>query len=113
MQKIISILLPLSILACSSTPQDPNPPRSYIGPVNPYNNRSVTIHWRKVTSPDQYCRQVNRGMSQRHPADKEIFLGCAHWNTTKSECTIVTGLKDNLDTIGHEVKHCFDGDWHR
>ena len=113
MKKIILILLSLLVVSCSSTPPNPNPLRSYIGPLNPYINQSMIIHWKKVPVPDQYCRRLNVSLSQRHPAGKEVLLGCAHWNPTKTECVIVTGLKDNLETIGHEVKHCFAGDWHQ
>ena len=38
---------------------------------------------------------------------------CSFYNGSKSECTIVTGRTTNFHTIGHEVRHCLQGHWHK
>ena len=40
-------------------------------------------------------------------------LGCAFWDILKAECTIVTGPVTSHVAIGHELRHCFEGHYHR
>jgi hypothetical protein len=37
-------------------------------------------------------------------------IGCAKWRGNK--CTIITPRETTLETLGHEVRHCFEGHWH-
>jgi len=37
---------------------------------------------------------------------------CSFWNWNKSECMIITERKANFHTIGHEIRHCLQGNWH-
>jgi glutamate racemase len=103
MKKISLTFFLLLCISCTS-----NPARQEL---NPYINQSITIHWMKVPDPNAYCRQIDPKMAAISN-DKKI-LGCAHWSKIKPECKIVTGLKDDLVTIGHEMKHCFVGEWHQ
>ena len=38
---------------------------------------------------------------------------CSFWNWDKTECTIVTANTANFHTIGHEVRHCLQGNFHK
>ena len=38
---------------------------------------------------------------------------CSFWNWNKTQCTIITGTKANFHTIGHEVRHCLQGNFHK
>jgi len=38
-------------------------------------------------------------------------MACSFW--TKTYCVIIVGEKTNLDTLGHEIRHCFQGHWHK
>ena len=29
------------------------------------------------------------------------------------QCTIITGKKTTMHSVGHEVRHCFQADWHK
>ena len=35
---------------------------------------------------------------------------CAKWRGNK--CTIITPRETTMETLGHEVRHCFEGHWH-
>ena len=39
---------------------------------------------------------------------------CSFWDKTPSgdKCTIVVAKRTNNDTIGHELRHCFQGNFH-
>jgi len=38
---------------------------------------------------------------------------CSFWNWDMTECTIVTATTANFHTIGHEVHHCIQGNFHK
>lgn len=38
---------------------------------------------------------------------------CAFYNGSMTECTIITPRSANFHTIGHEVRHCLQGHWHK
>jgi hypothetical protein len=35
---------------------------------------------------------------------------CAKWRGNK--CTIITPRETTMETLGHELRHCFEGHWH-
>lgn len=39
---------------------------------------------------------------------------CSFWDSSRfnNKCTIVLPEVTNFHTIGHEVRHCFQGNWH-
>ncbi len=40
-------------------------------------------------------------------------LACAMWNVASKECVIITGTKVSHVELGHELRHCFEGNFHR
>jgi hypothetical protein len=40
-------------------------------------------------------------------------IACAMWVAAKNECKVVTGPNPNHVVLGHEVRHCFEGHFHR
>jgi hypothetical protein len=40
-------------------------------------------------------------------------LACAMWNVASKECVIITGKKVSHVELGHELRHCFEGNFHR
>jgi hypothetical protein len=42
---------------------------------------------------------------------------CAFWSDPSANrtnvCTIITGKNTDQDTVGHEVRHCFQGNFHK
>jgi hypothetical protein len=102
--KYLLVLVSLLCISCTSD-------RYQRQELDPYGNQSITIRWKRVPDPNAYCRYVDTKMADISK-DKRI-VGCAHWSKVKPECTIATGMADDLAIIGHEVKHCFQGDWHR
>jgi len=37
-------------------------------------------------------------------------FACAKWRGNK--CTIITPRETTMETLGHELRHCFEGHWH-
>ena len=40
-------------------------------------------------------------------------LACAMWNVASKECVIITGKRVSHGELGHELRHCFEGNFHR
>lgn len=40
-------------------------------------------------------------------------VACAMWNVATKECVIVTGKQVSHVELGHELRHCFEGNFHR
>ena len=40
-------------------------------------------------------------------------LACAMWNVASKECVIITGKRVTHVELGHEFRHCFEGNFHR
>lgn len=40
-------------------------------------------------------------------------LACAMWNVASKECVIITGKVVSHVELGHELRHCFEGNFHR
>ena len=95
-----SLLLVLALAACTSAPKAPG----------------VDVVWNRVADPQAVCE----GLSGR----KEFFrvLGCSKWNEVNADgarvCSIYAPMpRDERDvqrlaTLGHELMHCFEGNWH-
>jgi hypothetical protein len=76
---------------------------------------NVTIVWNRVEDPHAVCN----GLTPR----KEVFAirGCSKWSDASGGrriCNIYTREPKNeadtqaFVTLGHELMHCFDGNWH-
>ena len=76
----------------------------------------VTVVWNRVDDVQAVCQNL--------AGRKEVFAirGCSKWNDTdragQRVCTIyVPTPRTETDTqtfatLGHELMHCFDGNWH-
>jgi hypothetical protein len=76
----------------------------------------VTVVWMRVDDPHAVCQKLS--------GQPQLFTvrGCSRWNQTddagKRVCAIYAPMpRSELDTqrfvtLGHELMHCFDGNWH-
>jgi len=75
-------------------------------------NNQVAITWIQVDDVNKACeaesrRRGNRGFGYALEA-------CSFWPAPGGPkvCTIITKKSTDLDTLGHETRHCFQGNWH-
>ena len=93
MKKFIGGAL-LGLAACATTPPDPG----------------VSIVWNRVDDPHRVCESLSGRKTFFH------IRGCAQRNG--NVCSIYAPIpRSELDlqgfaTLGHELMHCFDGNWH-
>ena len=63
------------------------------------------VEWVVVDDIDEACRGMSPLMEGRR------FVGCTQFNSTS--CRVFTGRNTTLSILGHEIRHCFEGHWHR
>ncbi len=79
-------------------------------PSNARLMNQVKLTWEVREDVGDYClrAQNNQGnLKQIKP------LACAIWVAASQECKVVTGPNPNHVVLGHEVRHCFEGHFHR
>jgi hypothetical protein len=88
---------------------------SWDSPTTPFStkeNEHVTmlISWKPVDNIQKICEAEykSRGFGLiNYKVD-----ACSFWNFTTRTCTIFTKLKPTMHDIGHEMRHCYQGNWH-
>ena len=71
----------------------------------------VRIQWEVRSDVAQFCTQAKSlGRQQSYLTPP---MACAIWDILKAECTIVTGPVTSHVALGHELRHCFEGHFHR
>ena len=107
--------LVLSLCACQAASRHQVSSLEFL-PFNamPSNYRimnQVRIHWEVRDDVAHFCahaKSMGRQQSYLTPP-----MACAIWDILKAECTIVTGPVTNHVALGHELRHCFEGHFHR
>jgi len=69
---------------------------------------TITLTWRVVDNVQKTCEQeyARRG----HNVFGYAVDACSFWEG--NNCTIITKKKPTMHSVGHEVRHCFQGNWH-
>ena len=102
--KYFLILVAILVPACSTAPA-----------AAP--EAGVAVVWNRVEDPHATCESLS--------GRKSFFnvLGCSHWSEPAAQgaprvCSIYAPAPRNerdlqrFATLGHELMHCFDGNWH-
>ena len=69
---------------------------------------SMNIIWRPVEDVDKECSK--EAQSRGHKRFGYAVNACSFW--TENTCTVITKKNTSMHTLGHEVRHCFQGNWH-
>ena len=111
MKKALLVVLLLASTSVFAIDEDDNPTKPFSTSKN-MTNQSIVI-WRPVSNVQAECEKESR---------KRGFNGfgyglqaCSFWEkTAKGEdtCTIITVKNPNMHSLGHEMRHCFQGNWH-
>jgi hypothetical protein len=73
--------------------------------------KTVAITWKPVDNVQQVCDI--EGKNRGHGRFGYSVNSCAFWSADGLQCTIITPKKTNMHLLGHEVRHCFQGNWHK
>jgi hypothetical protein len=69
---------------------------------------SMTVIWKAVDDVQTVCEAESRKRGSR--GFGYAVNACSFWEG--NVCTVVTKRQVNMHTLGHEVRHCFQGNWH-
>lgn len=72
---------------------------------------TVKMRWEVREDVAAYCAAAS-GMDKER-AYTTPPLACAIWSQARQECTVVTGRVTTHVALGHEMRHCFEGHFHR
>jgi len=97
--KKLSIILCLLLAGCASVFSDP-----YEFETTHIRETRI-IKWIVVDNADYHCKNL----MQIKSFDMRV-IACASFN--EIYCTIYTESVLNHNTVGHEIRHCFQGAWH-
>jgi hypothetical protein len=63
------------------------------------------IRWVVLENVSSFCQGKMPALAGQR------ILACSEYNNRT--CTIYTGLITDMAIVGHEIRHCFEGQWHR
>ncbi len=70
----------------------------------------VRVRWEVRDDVGQLCGQKVASLGAQNV--KAAPIACAVWNVPTKECVIYTGRQVAHVTLGHELRHCFEGHFH-
>jgi hypothetical protein len=70
----------------------------------------VVINWVSVDDVTAVCDRERRAKGQN--GFGYTVKACSFWDDDYKTCTIITKRNTNMHTLGHEMRHCFQGNWH-
>lgn len=112
----LSVLMMLALMTgCQTMGGGAIPASEYekFTPVSPDKRvmDTVKIRWEVRADVVEYCAKAARMTANQ--AYWSPPVACAVWNVPSKECIIITGTETNHVTLGHEMRHCFEGHFHR
>ena len=117
--KHFSILacLNLSLSGCSSFNVLPSAEYNEFTPLSKEERimNVVKIKWEAKNDVSEVCLQAVQKSKDPKVRDGAYFtppLACAVWYTSTNECTIYTAKNVSHTILGHEMRHCFEGQFH-
>jgi hypothetical protein len=72
-----------------------------------------TVKWIPVDNVQEVCERESRRRGNN--GFGYTLNACTFWDVTgpgTNTCTIITNKNPMMNTIGHEIRHCFQGNWH-
>jgi hypothetical protein len=108
MKHLVAIFA-IAFFATSSSAQEWKDPNSRFDAKRKMSD-TVKLTWRTVDNLQQACEEESR---RRGNGGFGYGLeACSFWNIQGTECLIITKNKTSLHELGHEVRHCFQGNYH-
>jgi hypothetical protein len=100
----------ISLLVCSNVAS-----ANWDSPIKPFstkenNHETMLITWKTVDNIQQVCQTEHK--KRGFGAFNYAVDACSFWNDVTKTCTIYTRKNPTMHDVGHEVRHCYQGNWH-
>lgn len=70
--------------------------------------QEMNVIWKPVDNVQKVCETESR--RRGHNGFGYAVNACSFWEG--KTCTIITKKQTNMHALGHELRHCFQGNWH-
>jgi hypothetical protein len=78
-------------------------------PVHKRIMNDIQLSWDIRPDAAEVCAKLSeKSQTSIGPAP----VACAVWTVSKKHCTIITTANPNHVVLGHELRHCFEGQFH-
>ena len=97
------VIMPITLMAAESTTFN----------TSKRLTTTSTIEWQSVEHVNEVCQQHSKKLGYAGFAYK--VDACAFWkeHLFGHQCIIYTAKKTTLEILGHEIRHCFMGAFHK
>ena len=110
--KMIIILLSLFASSTAVARLEKSAYEKYSTKANFTDTTQVT--WEPVDNAEKKCTEIHVKATGKPYPDK--VDACSYWKKNlfqQYNCHIITDKNTNNDILGHELRHCFQGDFHK
>ena len=107
------LLLFLLLLSSTANAEFIDDPYAKFSTKNNFTNSSK-ITWKPVDNVQEECNKIQTKLNGK-PYQYKV-MACSEWKENlffSDECVIITSKNTTMWTIGHEVRHCFQGAYHK
>ncbi len=111
MKKIAAIALLMTATAAFAYGSSENPHQVFS--IKRVHSNEITVN---IIASDNVQKTCNAESNKRGYSNfKYSVEACSFWSESKrgNQCTIVLPTNTNFHTIGHEFRHCLQGDFHK
>ena len=103
--KYLAILMLAGLVGCAGTPVAPTTSKYDMEFTSQPTHAIKRVEWIAVDDVNAVCQGHTPVMNGRQ------YLGCTKFNATS--CKVYTAKNTSLSILGHEMRHCFEGHWHK
>jgi hypothetical protein len=108
MKTVIALILSVAVSISYAYNWD-SPTRPFDATTERVHSGPINIEWRLADDVNKACDEFSRQHGNAGFGKQQI-QGCAFW--WGPTCVIITKKKPTMHTVGHEIRHCFYGQWH-
>jgi len=102
------LLIALLLVSQTAYAFDDSPTKPFSTKEN--ESETMLITWKPVDNVQQVCQSEykRRGFG----AFNYAVDACSFWNNNTKTCIIYTRKNPTMHDVGHEIRHCYQGNWH-
>lgn len=117
MKKLIWLFMFISITSQAQAELNASTVQSWDDPYRPFSTgvnftQSVTVKWQTADNVDLACQQEQYKRYGKPFGNSAN--ACSFWDKTNTgwQCLVITKKNPTMHSLGHEMRHCFQGNWH-
>ena len=113
MKKLVSVILLICLIISPFAQAYSEDVEQLFGMTANISN-NIKITFRQSSNPSAECDRINR--SKGFGGFGYPVQACSFWihgSSAGDSCLIITGYEANIHILGHEIRHCIQGNFHK